>query len=68
MVCISRQCDIFSGNNGQDGFESHTRNMMRAELVTKAKDLMIYAGLIKLRLGDEIWEALIGGAAEVGAY
>ena len=68
MVCISRQCDILSGNNGQNGFESHTRDMMRSDLVTKAKDLMIFAGLIKLRLGDGIWEALIGGAAEVGAY
>ncbi|MCJ1415720.1 hypothetical protein MMC32_002052 [Xylographa parallela] len=68
MACISRQCEILSGNNGQDGFESHTRNMMRADLVTKAKDLMIFAGLIKLRLGDGIWDALIGGASEVGAY
>ena len=42
--------------------------MMRADLVTKAKDLMIFAGLIKLRLGDGIWDALIGGASEVGAY
>ncbi|MCJ1389904.1 hypothetical protein MMC18_002761 [Xylographa bjoerkii] len=68
MACISRQCEILSGNNGQDGFESHTRSVMRADLVIKAKDLMVFAGLIKLRLGNGVWEALIGGAAEVGAY
>ncbi|MCJ1401087.1 hypothetical protein MMC11_004299 [Xylographa trunciseda] len=68
MVCISRQCDILSGNDGQGGFETHTRSVMRADLVTKAKDLMVFAGLIKLRLGNGIWDALIGGAAEVGAY
>ena len=68
MESLSRQREVLSGDNGQGGFESHTRSVMRADLVTKAKDSMVFAGLIKLRLGKGVWEAIIGGAAEVGAY
>ena len=34
----------------------------------KAKDLMVFAGLVKLRLGVGVWEGLVGGAGEVGVY
>ena len=42
--------------------------MMREELVGKARDLMVFAGLIKLRLGAGVWEALVAGAGDVGVY
>ena len=41
---------------------------MRDDLVEKAKDLMVFAGLIKLRLGNGVWDGLVGGAGEVGVY
>ena len=41
---------------------------MREELVVKARDLMVFAGLIKLRLGTGVWEGLVGGAGELGVY
>ena len=41
---------------------------MREELVVKAKDLMVFAGLVKLRLQKGVWEGIVGGAAEVGVY
>ena len=41
---------------------------MREDLVSKAKDLMVFAGLIKLRLGNGVWDGLVGGAGEVGVY
>ena len=40
---------------------------MREDLAGRAKDLMVFAGLIKLRLGKGVWEGLVGGAGEVGA-
>ena len=49
-------------------FESETRRAMREELVGKAKDLMVFAGLFKLRLGKGVWEGIVGGASDVGVY
>ena len=36
--------------------------------MVKAKDLMVFAGLVKLRLQKGVWEGIVGGAAEVGVY
>jgi len=41
---------------------------MREELVGKAKDLMTFAGLVKLRLGKDVWDGIVGGAGELGVY
>ena len=41
---------------------------MRDDLVGKAKDLMVFAGLVKLRLGTGVWEGLVGGAGDLGVY
>ena len=66
MTCISRQREALG--EGAGGFESDTRAAMREELVVKAKDLMVFAGLVKLRLQKGVWEGIVGGAAEVGVY
>ncbi|MCJ1476998.1 hypothetical protein MMC13_005669 [Lambiella insularis] len=68
MTCISRQREVLSGDGGQGGFESETRRAMREQLVGKAKDLMVFAGLVKLRLGKGVWDGIVGGAGEVGVY
>lgn len=68
MICISRQREVLSGDGEQGGFESETRRAMREQLVGKAKDLMVFAGLVKLRLGKGVWEGIVGGAGEVGVY
>jgi hypothetical protein len=59
---------VLSGDNGQGGFESDTRRAMREELVGKAKDLMVFAGLVKLRLGKGVWDGIVSGAGELGVY
>ena len=56
------------GAAGGGMFESETRRAMREELVGKARDLMVFAGLIKLRLGKGVWEGIVGGASDVGVY
>lgn len=59
---------MLSGDNGLGGFESDTRRAMREELVGKAKDLMVFAGLVKLRLGKGVWDGIVSGAGELGVY
>ena len=49
-------------------YESTTRNEMREELKVKAKDVMVFAGLIKLRLGQGILERIMSGCSEVGVF
>ena len=68
ITCISRQREVLSGEGGQGGFESDTRRAMREELVGKAKDLMVFAGLVRLRLGKDVWDGIVGGAGELGVY
>lgn len=43
------------------GFESDTRRALEEQLRGQARDLMVFAGLVKLRLGKGIWEALVRG-------
>lgn len=68
MNCISHQRQLLLGEGPGGSFESDTRQAMRDDLVEKAKDLMVFAGLIKLRLGNGVWDGLVGGAGEVGVY
>jgi hypothetical protein len=63
-----------AGNGGADvnyggpRFESQARNALAADLVQQAKDLMVFAGLMRLRLGKGVWEGIVNGAGEVGVY
>jgi len=41
---------------------------MREDLVGKARDLMVFAGLIRLRLAKGVWDGIVNGAGEVGVY
>jgi nuclear pore complex protein Nup93 len=59
IMAISRQREVLSGD---------TRQQMREELMLKAKDLMVFAGLVKLRLPKGVWEGIVMGAGEVGVY
>lgn len=41
---------------------------MGEELLRAAKDLMVFAGLVKYRLGERVWAAVTEAGGEVGAY
>lgn len=41
---------------------------MSEELLVIAKDLMVFAGLVKYRLGERVWEAITRCGGDVGAY
>jgi nuclear pore complex protein Nup93 len=68
--CIGKQRDELQAGDGFDGasYETETRRSMRDRLTVNAKDLMVFAGLIKLRLGNSVFESIVNGCAEVGVY
>lgn len=68
MTSISKQRESLLGDGVNGGFDNDTRKQMREDLVVKAKDLMVFAGLVKLRLGKGVWDGIVGGAGEVGVY
>lgn len=41
---------------------------MSEDLLTGAKDLMVFAGLVKYRLGERVWEAVTRCGGDVGVY
>ena len=38
------------------------------ELLGSARDLMVFAGLVKYRIGDKVWEKLCSAGGDVGIY
>lgn len=64
ITCIGQQRQILSSRP----FGGSTRMAMSEELLTAAKDLMVFAGLVKYRLGERVWEAVTRCGGDVGAY
>lgn len=48
------------------GFEDPTRKGMADQLMSIAKDLMVYAGLIRYKLPPRVYEALAEAGQDVG--
>lgn len=49
------------------GFEDPTRKAMADEFMGMARDLMVYAGLIRYKLPPRVYEALAEAGQDVGA-
>lgn len=64
ITCIGRQREILASRQ----YEGGTRKEMSEELLGAAKDLMVFAGLVKYRLGERVWEAITRCGGDVGAY
>ncbi|KAH0543668.1 hypothetical protein FGG08_001983 [Glutinoglossum americanum] len=64
ITCCGRQRDLLRASQ----FDVGTRKVMADELLGKAKDLMVYAGMIKYKLPPNVYEALASAGQEVGAY
>ncbi|MCJ1308804.1 hypothetical protein MMC25_002459 [Agyrium rufum] len=59
MTCISMlREELVRGGM----YETPEKKKMAEGLADMAKDLMVFAGLVKLRLGKGVWEGLVGGA------
>ena len=66
ITCISRQRENLA--NRQYGGEGSTSQGLSEELLATAKDMMVFAGLIKYRLSDRVWEALCSVSGDAGMY
>lgn len=64
ITCIGHQREILTLKQ----FGGNTRKHMSEELLGAAKDLMVFAGLVKYRLGERVWEAITRCGGDVGAY
>lgn len=50
------------------GFDDQMRKMLADQLLQKAKDLMVFAGLIRYKLPPRVFETLAREGQDVGAY
>jgi nuclear pore complex protein Nup93 len=64
ITCCGRQRDLLRASN----FDDATKRAMAEALLVQAKDLMVYAGMIKYKLPPNVYEALARAGQEVGAY
>ena len=64
ITCIGRERERLT----QRTFEGGTTRALSEELLSAAKDLMVFAGLVKYRLGERVWEAVCAVAGDAGAY
>lgn len=67
ITCIGRQREVL-GARQYGGGEGGTNREMSEELLGSARDLMVFAGLVKYRLGERVWEAVCSVGGDVGVY
>lgn len=48
--------------------EGSTNKEISDGLLGSARDLMVFAGLVKYRLGEKVWEAVCSVGGDVGVY
>ncbi len=49
-------------------FETGARKEIVSKCVQKAKDVMVFAGLIRYKLPGRVWETLARAGQDLGAY
>ena len=62
-ACV-RQRDLLLSS----AFEDSTRSQMAEELLQAAKDLMVFAGLLKYKLSPKVFEALARAGQDVDGF
>ncbi|KAK4695407.1 nuclear pore complex protein Nup93, partial [Lecanoromycetidae sp. Uapishka_2] len=67
IACIGQQRELLASRQ-YGGGEGGTNKEISDELLGSARDLMVFAGLVKYRLGDKVWEAVCGVGGDVGVY
>ena len=67
ITCIGQQREVLASRQ-YGGPRGGMNNVISDELLSSARDLMIFAGLVKYRLGDKVWEAICSTGSDVGIY
>lgn len=64
ITCIGRERErLYSG-----AYENEIRQTLAEDLLIMAKDLMLFAGMIKYKLPPRVYETLARAGAEIGAF
>ena len=66
LECISRRRQGATDGGGVGAFETQARTELVDGMTGIAKDLMVFAGLVKLRMQRTYWEAIVSAAADEG--
>jgi nuclear pore complex protein Nup93 len=61
-------CSRYREHLLQGVYEDQMRRVLADQLLQKAKDLMVFAGLIKYKLPPRVFETLAREGQDVGAY
>jgi nuclear pore complex protein Nup93 len=64
IICISQERERL--NSGV--YENEIRQSLAEELLVMARDLMVFAGMIKYKLPPRVYETLAREGADIGAY
>ena len=67
ITCISQQRELL-GSREYGGGEGSTNKALMDELHGTARDLMVFAGLVKYRVGERVWAAVCRVGGDVGVY
>ncbi|KAI9844521.1 MAG: hypothetical protein M1830_007600 [Pleopsidium flavum] len=64
LTCCGKQRDILKSSP----YEDRTRHEMADALLVMARDLMVFAGLIRYRMPARVFDALARSGQDVGVY
>ena len=67
ITCIGQQREVLASRQ-YGGGEGGMNKEISDELLGSARDLMVFAGLVKYRLGEKVWEAICFSGGDVGMY
>ena len=67
ITCIGQQREVLLSRQ-YGGGEGGMNKGISDELLGSARDLMVFAGLVKYRLGEKVWEAICSMGGDVGIY
>ena len=68
ITAIGREREVLTQEGGWDGGYGDDRKGVEAQLGAMAKDLMVFAGLVKYKLPARVYDMLTRVGGEVGAY
>lgn len=64
ITCIGHERERLESGT----YENEIRKSLADELLVMAKDLMIFAGMIKYKLPPRVYETLARAGGDIGAY
>ncbi len=67
ITCIGQQREVLLSRQ-YGGGEGGMNKEISDRLLGSARDLLVFAGLVKYRLGEKVWEAICSTGGDVGIY